>query len=89
MTNQSWLARQVDLLLNEQEADPEKSDAEVLKDLKHYVGYANELTKRDPTVRERIYFSYLRMLQSAAGIEGDFDFYKLEMKIIEMKEALK
>ncbi len=89
MTNQSWLAREVDLLLNEQEADPEKSDVEVLKDLKHYVGYANELTKRDPTVREKIYFSYLQMLQSAAGIEGHFDFYKLEMKIIEMKELLK
>lgn len=87
MNNQSWVAREVDLLLNEHEADGSRSDQEIVQDLKHFVHCSKELVKRDPTLRENLYLSYLQMLWQVAGFTGPFDFLKLEAKIIELVES--
>lgn len=86
MSYQSWMSREVDLLLNEHEADEERSDQEILTDLKHFVHCAKELTQRDPTIREKLCMSYLEMLYIHAGFTGQFDFHKLELKIIDLME---
>lgn len=87
MNNQSWVAREVDLLLNEHEADGSRSDQEIVQDLKHFVHCSKELVKRDPTLRENLYLSYLQMLWQVAGMKGQFDFLQLEGKIIELMEC--
>lgn len=86
MPEQSWMGRQVDLLLNQEMANDNRPDTEILRDLTQFVRCAEELTKRDPTTREKLYLGYLEMLYNAAGLEGAFDFYALENKILELQD---
>lgn len=87
MNNQSWVAREIDLLLNEHEADETRPDEEIVQDLKHFVHCAKGLVNRNPTTVEKLYESYLKMLWICAGMQGQFDYLALERRIIELVEA--
>lgn len=87
MSTQSWIAKEIDLLLNEHEADESRSDEEILKDLKHFVHCSKELLEREPTTVEKLYQGWLKMLWIRSGMMGDFDFLKLERRIIELVES--